>query len=78
MLAFLFEFQYNRHELFDVRRGDIVAVGPLNERFALEVEDGDQAGHGDARLYTVRPSQRQSYTEQKTGAVKSSRVQQPR
>ena len=48
LLALLLEVEHDRQELFDVARGHVVAVGPLDERLALQVEDRDQAGHGVA------------------------------
>lgn len=47
LLSFLLEIKNYRQEFFDVRRRDIISVRPLDERFALQVEDGNQAGHGD-------------------------------
>jgi len=40
-LVFLFHFQRQRQEPLDVGRGDIVSVAPLDERFALDIENGD-------------------------------------
>lgn len=45
LLSLLLQVEYDGQETFDVGRGDIVAVRALDEGLALEVEDGDQAGH---------------------------------
>jgi hypothetical protein len=46
LLAVLLDVEDKGQEALYVGGGDIVAVGALNEGFALEVEDGDEAGHG--------------------------------
>ena len=46
LLAILLDVENKGQEALYVGGGDIVAVGALDEGFALEVEDGDEAGHG--------------------------------
>ena len=41
LLTLFFEFENYGQEPFDVGRGDIIAVGALDEWLSLEVEDGN-------------------------------------
>ena len=41
LLTLFFEFEDYGQEAFDVGRGDVIAVGTLDEWLALEVEDGN-------------------------------------
>ena len=41
LLTLFFELEDYGQEPFDVGRGDVIAVGTLDERLALEVEDGN-------------------------------------
>ena len=41
LLAFLLHLEAEREESFDVGGRDIVSVGALDERLALEIEDCD-------------------------------------
>lgn len=45
LLPLLLEIEDDGQEPLNACCGDVVAVGALNKWFALEVEDGDQAGH---------------------------------
>ena len=58
LLALLLDVEDEREEAVDVGGGDIVAVGALDEWFALEVEDRYQAGHArhSSRPATVSPA----------------------
>ena len=53
LLAFLLNVQHQRQEAFDVRCGYIVAIRALDEGFALEIENRDEAGHGAAVVVVV-------------------------
>ena len=45
LLALLLELENDGQELLDVARRHVVAVRPLDERLALQVQDRDQARH---------------------------------
>jgi len=49
LLAFLLHLEAQWEESFDVGGWDIISVRALDERFPLEIEDGDQASHGCER-----------------------------
>jgi hypothetical protein len=49
LLALLLDVEDEREEALDIGRGHVVAVGALDERLALEVEDCDEAGHTPAK-----------------------------
>lgn len=46
LLALLLNVQHQGQEALDVGCGDIVAIRALDERFALEIENRDETGHG--------------------------------
>ena len=54
LLPFLLELEDDRQKLLDVRRRHVVAVRPLDERLALEIEDGDERGHRDTSVLETR------------------------
>jgi hypothetical protein len=45
LLAFLFRVQDERKETFDMRRGNVVTIRPLDQGFSFEVKDGNDARH---------------------------------
>jgi hypothetical protein len=45
LLAFLLDLKDQRKKSLDVGWWNIVSVGSLDERFSLEVEDGDERRH---------------------------------
>ena len=45
LLSLLLEIEDYWQEAFDVGGRDVVAVGALDQGFALEVEDGDEGSH---------------------------------
>ena len=49
LLAFLLHLEAQWEESFDVGGWNIISVRTLDERFPLEIEDGDQASHGCER-----------------------------
>ena len=46
LLPLLLHLEQMGQELVDIRWRHVVPVRPLDEGLALQVEDGDQAGHG--------------------------------
>ena len=54
LLSLLFQVKDYGQELLNVRRRNIVAIGPLDEGLALEVEYCNQACHRERRgLFTI-------------------------
>ena len=59
LLSLLFQVKDYGQELLNVRRRNIVAIGPLDEGLALEVEYCNQACHRERRgLFTISLSTR--------------------
>lgn len=54
LLALLFHVQDERKETFDVRRGNVVTIRPLDQGFALEIEYGNHARHYARRARVKR------------------------
>lgn len=59
-MSFFLEIEDNWEELLDVAWWNIVAVGTLDERLALEIEDGEEACHGARVLRLVGRQVRES------------------
>lgn len=49
LLPFLLDVEHERQKALDVRERHVIAVGALDKGLALQIEDGDEGGHGQGR-----------------------------